>query len=216
MKKNNGGASAVIVAIIVIVLLCGTAVLGIATVRDMRIADGDKMLNAGDYEGAAAMYGAAYKICLKADERILKGLASSALGMNDYDTAKKYYTELAELRPGSIEAHYVLAQIYIAQKDYGSAEREIEDLRKIGAPETQRLASELEAASKKAVLKGAVGDLIKEYLPRLPEIPGLTDDKPIEVPGIDGGPAGDPSDQTSADGSETGGAITEAEPEPVL
>ena len=152
MRRNTGGAFGAVIAVIVVVLICGTAFFGVSAVRNMKISDAEKLLASENYEEASSKFAEAEKLCfLKPDERVLRGLAKAALGMNDYESAKKWYTELASLNANDTESHFVLAQIALRQQDYGEAKRQTACLRAMGTPEGDRLASRIESESRKAV-----------------------------------------------------------------
>lgn len=184
MKKHMGGFMAGLVSIIVILLICGAAVLFVATLRDRNIKKGESFLRSGDYAAAIEVFKLADKYSLRSDVRVIKGLAASSLGLEDYESALRYYQKLTGLEPDNVEAHFTVGQLYIRAKDYSGAEREARKLRDIGSEEAISAAEELTSQMHSGMVKGFFRDLFKKFVPNFPKIPGITEDKPIE-PDVD-------------------------------
>ena len=133
MSKQRGGFFSGLVVMLVIILLLATALLAVAAVRERNITKAESLLRSGDHYGASALFIKAEKFSLRPDSRVIKGIAESSLGMEDYDTAAQYYKKLVRLEPDNVEARYRLGLLYIRAKDYGAAEKEVEALREIGS-----------------------------------------------------------------------------------
>lgn len=174
MKRHIGGFMTIFVATTAIILLCGTALLGVAALRERDIAKGEAFANEGKYAEAAEFFKKADKLSLRPDGRIVKGLAEAALGLEDYDSATKYYKTLTDIEPDNVEAHFILGRIYIRNKDFGAAEKEISSLRAIGTEDAVSCANELASQMQSGMVKGLFRDLFKKIAPNFPKIPGLT------------------------------------------
>ena len=179
MKKQIGGFFSGLIAILVVILLVGTGFLAVETFRERNITKAESLLRSGDYPGAITLFAKADKLSLRPDVRVIRGLAESSLGMEDYESAILYFEKLVKIEPDNVDARYKLGLLYIRAKDYGAAEKEVEALRSIG---TERAISGADALSENLAtgkIKGFFRDLLKKIAPGLPVIPGITDDGPI-------------------------------------
>jgi len=186
MKKQRGGFFSGFVVILVVILLVGTGFLAVETFRERNITKAESLLRSGDYQGATTLFAKAEKLSLRPDARVIRGLAESSLGVEDYESAILYFEKLVKIEPDNVDARYKLGLLYTRVKDYGAAEKEIEALRSIG---TERAISGADALSENLAsgkVKGLIRDLLKKIAPGLPVIPGITDDGSIrpdsEVP----------------------------------
>ena len=186
MKKQIGGFFSGLVAILVVILLVGTGFLAVETFRERNITKAESLLRSGDYNGAITLFAKADKLSLRPDARVIRGLAESSLGIEDYESAVRYFEKLVKIETDNVEARYKLGLLYIRAKDYGAAEKEVKALRSIG---TERAISGADALSENLVtgkVKGFFRDLLKKIAPGLPVIPGITEDGSIrpdaEVP----------------------------------
>ena len=184
MKRRNGSFMTALVSIIAILLICGTAFLYVATMRDRNIVKGESLLSAGDYAAALEVFKKADKYSLRPDIRVVKGLAACSLGLEDYEAAAHHYATLIGLEPNNVEAHFTLGQLYIRTKNYGAAEKQIRILRDIGTEEAVKAADGLTSQKQSGLVKGFFRDLFKKIAPDFPGIPGLTEDAPLE-PNVD-------------------------------
>lgn len=193
MNKQRGGFFSGLVVMLVIILLSATALLAVATVRERNIAKAESLLRSGDYFGASELFMKAEKFCLRPESRIIKGIADSTLGMEDYETATLYYEKLVKLEPDNVEARYKLGLLYIRAKNYGAAGKEVEALREIGSESAIHGAEALAENLSSGKVKGFFRDLLEKVVPGLPEIPGITQDDPIrpedsapeDIPAVD-------------------------------
>lgn len=211
MKRQRGGFFSGLVVVMVIVLLAATGLLAVATLRERNIAKAESLLRSGDYHESANLFRKAEKYSLRPDSRVLRGLAESSLGMEDYESAVMYLEKLVKLEPDNVEARYKLGLLYIRDKDYGAAEKEVEALRSIG---TEKALSGAEALSENLAsgkVKGFFRDLLKKVAPGLPDIPGITDDVPIRPDAGDRDDEDrDPTQEASEDNKPlSGDAVTE-------
>ncbi len=211
MKRQRGGFFSGLVVVMVIVLLAATGLLAVATLRERNIAKAESLLRSGDYHESADLFRKAEKYSLRPDSRVLRGLAESSLGMEDYESAVMYLEKLVKLEPDNVEARYKLGLLYIRDKDYGAAEKEVEALRSIG---TEKALSGAEALSENLAsgkVKGFFRDLLKKVAPGLPDIPGITDDVPIRPDAGDRDDEDrDPTQEASEDNEPlSGDAVTE-------
>ena len=179
MDRRRGSFFPSLVAMLVIILLSATALLAIAAIRERNITKAESLLRSGDYYGASELFVKAEKFSLRPESRVVKGIAESSLGMEDYDAAAKYYEKLVKLEPDNVEARYKLGLLYIRAKDYGAAEKEVEALREIGSESAIEGADALAENISSGKVKGFFRDLLKKVAPGLPEIPGITQDGPI-------------------------------------
>ncbi len=179
MKRRRGGFFSGLVVVMVIVLLAATALLAVATLRERNIVKAESLLRSGDYHESADLFRKAEKYSLRPDSRVLRGLAESSLGMEDYESAVQYLEKLVKLEPDNVEARYKLGLLYIRNKDYGAAEKEVEALRAIGTEKALSGAASLSENLASGKVKGFFRDLLKKVAPGLPDIPGITDDGPI-------------------------------------
>lgn len=180
MNRQRGGFFPGIVVMLVIILLSATALLAVATLRERNILKAESLLRSGDFYGAADLFRKAEKFSLRPESRVLKGLAEANLGMEDYETAARYYKKLVKLEPDNVDARYKLGLLYIRAKDYGAAEKEMEALRAIGTESAIQSADALTENLSSGKVKGFFRDLLKKVAPGLPEIPGITQDEPIK------------------------------------
>ena len=179
MKKQRGGFLSGFVVIVVVILLIVTGFLAVETLRERNIAKAESLLRSADYHGAITLFVKADKLSLRPDARVIRGLAESSLGIEDYESAILYFEKLVKIEPDNVDARYKLGLLYIRGKDYGAAEKEIEALRSIG---TERAISGADALSENMAsgkMKGFLRDLLKKIAPGLPIIPGITDDGSI-------------------------------------
>jgi len=179
MSKQRGGFFSGLVVMLVIILLLATALLAVAAVRERNITKAESLLRSGDHYGASALFIKAEKFSLRPDSRVIKGIAESSLGMEDYDTAAQYYKKLVRLEPDNVEARYRLGLLYIRAKDYGAAEKEVEALREIGSESAIEGAEALAENLSSGKVKGFFRDLLRKIAPSLPDIPGITEDGPL-------------------------------------
>lgn len=179
MKSQRGGFFSGFVVMLVIVLLCATALLTVATIREKSIVKAGSLLRSGDYHGAAELFKKAEKLSLRPESRTISGLAEANLGMEEYEAATHYYEKLIKLEPDNVEARYKLGFLYIRAKNYGAAEKEMEALRAIGTERAMESAEALTENLSSGKVKGFFRDLLKKVAPGLPEIPGITEDEPI-------------------------------------
>ena len=213
MDKRRGSFFPGLVAMLVIILLSATALLAIAAIRERNITKAESLLRSGDYYGASELFIKAEKFSLRPESRVVKGIAESSLGMEDYDAAAKYYEKLVKLEPDNVEARYKLGLLYIRAKDYGAAEKEVEALREIGSESAIEGADALAENISSGKVKGFFRDLLKKVAPGLPEIPGITQDGPIrpddgtedEAPSEEG----PPTEDTAESSPGSGNAVTE-------
>jgi len=180
LKKHTGGFMTSLISIIAILLICGSSVLFIATLRDRNIKKGEAFLRSGDYAAAMEVFKQADKFSLRSEARVVKGLAAASLGLEDYESALKYYQKLTGLEPDNIEAHFAIGQLYIRAKDYGGAEREVSKLRSIGSKEAVSAAEKLTSHMHSGMVKGFFRDIFNKIAPSFPKVPGLTEDEPIK------------------------------------
>ncbi|MDD4159851.1 MAG: tetratricopeptide repeat protein [Synergistaceae bacterium] len=181
MNRQRGGFFSGLVIVLVIILLSATAFLALATMREKNIVKPEALLRSGDYYGAAQIFRKAEKFSLRPGSRVVKGLAESSLGMEDYETAAKYYEKLVKLEPDNVEARYKLGLLYIRAKNYGAAEKEVQALRAIGTENALSGAETLAENLSSGKIKGFFRDLLKKVAPGLPDIPGITQDDPIKT-----------------------------------
>ncbi|PKL04142.1 MAG: hypothetical protein CVV54_07475 [Synergistetes bacterium HGW-Synergistetes-1] len=179
MNRQRGGFFSGIVVMLVIILLSATALLAVATLRERNILKAESLLRSGDFYGSAELFRKAEKFSLRPESRVLKGLAEANLGMEDYETAAQYYEKLVILEPDNVDARYKLGLLYIRAKDYGAAEKEVEELRAIGTESAIQSADALTENLSSGKVKGFFRDLLKKIAPGLPQIPGITQDEPI-------------------------------------
>ena len=209
MDRQRGSFFPGLVVMLVIILLSATALLAIAAIRERNITKAGSLLRSGDYYGASELFIKAEKFSLRPDSRVVKGIAESSLGMEDYETAAKYYEKLVKLEPDNVEARYKLGLLYIRVKDYGAAEKEVEALREIGSESAIEGADALAENISTGKVKGFFRDLLKKVAPGLPEIPGITQDEPIrpddrtedESPSEEGPPTEDTTESSSGSGN---------------
>ena len=180
MNRQRGGFFSGIVVMLVILLLSATALLAVATIRERNIVKAESLLRSGDFYGAAELFGKADKYSLRPESRVIRGLAEANLGMEDYEAATQYYEKLVTLESDNVDARYKLGLLYIRAKDYGAAEKEVEALRGIGTENATQRADALTENLSSGKVKGFFRDLLKKVAPGLPEIPGITEDGPIE------------------------------------
>lgn len=180
MNRQRGGFFSGIVVMLVIILLSATALLAVATLRERNIVKAESLLRSGDYYGAAELFRKAEKFSLRPESRVMKGLAEANLGMEDYEIATQYYEKLVKLEPDNVDTRYKLGLLYIRAKDYGAAEKEVEALRSIGTESAIQGAEALSENLTSGKVKGFFRDLLKKVAPGLPEIPGITQDEPID------------------------------------
>ena len=200
MDRRRGSFFPGLVAMLVIILLSATALLAIAAIRERNITKAESLLRSGDYYGASELFMKAEKFSLRPDSRVVKGIAESSLGMEDYDAAAKYYEKLVKLEPDNVEARYKLGLLYIRAKDYGAAEKEVEALREIGSESAIEGADALAENISSGKVKGFFRDLLKKVAPGLPEIPGITQDAPIR-PDNGTGEEGSPGEESPSEGT---------------
>lgn len=200
MDKRRGSFFPGLVAMLVIILLSATALLAIAAIRERNITKAESLLRSGDYYGASELFIKAEKFSLRPESRVVKGIAESSLGMEDYDAAAKYYEKLVKLEPDNVEARYKLGLLYIRAKDYGAAEKEVEALREIGSESAIEGADALAENISSGKVKGFFRDLLKKVAPGLPEIPGITQDAPIR-PDNGTGEEGSPGEESPSEGT---------------
>ena len=179
MKKQRGGFLSGFVVILVIILLVGTGFLAVETIRDRNITKAVSLLRSEDYSQAAEFFVKAQKFSLRDDARVIRGLAECSLGMEDYDSAVRYYEKLVKIEPDNVDARYKLGLLYIRAKDYGAAEKEIDALRSIGTNRAILGADSLSENLTSGKMKGFLRDLLKKVAPGLPVIPGITEDGSI-------------------------------------
>ena len=200
MDRRRGSFFPGLVAMLVIILLSATALLAIAAIRERNITKAESLLRSGDYYGASELFIKAEKFSLRPESRVVKGIAESSLGMEDYDAAAKYYEKLVKLEPDNVEARYKLGLLYIRAKDYGAAEKEVEVLREIGSESAIEGADALAENISSGKVKGFFRDLLKKVAPGLPEIPGITQDGPIR-PDDGTGEEGSPGEESPSEGT---------------
>lgn len=200
MDRRRGSFFPGLVAMLVIILLSATALLAIAAIRERNITKAESLLRSGDYYGASELFVKAEKFSLRPESRVVKGIAESSLGMEDYDAAAKYYEKLVKLEPDNVEARYKLGLLYIRAKDYGAAEKEVEALREIGSESAIEGADALAENISSGKVKGFFRDLLKKVAPGLPEIPGITQDAPIR-PDNGTGEEGSPGEESPSEGT---------------
>ena len=200
MDRQRGSFFPGLVVMLVIILLSATALLAIAAIRERNITKAGSLLRSGDYYGASELFIKAEKFSLRPDSRVVKGIAESSLGMEDYETAAKYYEKLVKLEPDNVEARYKLGLLYIRVKDYGAAEKEVEALREIGSESAIEGADALAENISTGKVKGFFRDLLKKVAPGLPEIPGITQDAPIR-PDNGTGEEGSPGEESPSEGT---------------
>ena len=200
MDRRRGSFFPGLVAMLVIILLSATALLAIAAIRERNITKAESLLRSGDYYGASELFVKAEKFSLRPESRVVKGIAESSLGMEDYDAAAKYYEKLVKLEPDNVEARYKLGLLYIRAKDYGAAEKEVEALREIGGESAIEGADALAENISSGKVKGFFRDLLKKVAPGLPEIPGITQDGPIR-PDDGTGEEGPPKQESPSEGT---------------
>lgn len=179
MSRQRGGLFSGFVVMLVIILLFATALLAVAAMRERNITKAESLLRSGDHYGASELFMKAEKFSLRPESRVVKGIAESSLGMEDYETAALYYEKLVKLEPDNVEARYKLGLLYIRAKDYGAAEKEVEALREIGSESAIQGAEALAENLSSGKVKGFFRDLLKKIAPGLPEIPGITEDGSI-------------------------------------
>ena len=200
MDRQRGSFFPGLVVMLVIILLSATALLAIAAIRERNITKAESLLRSGDYYGASELFIKAEKFSLRPESRVVKGIAESSLGMEDYDAAAKYYEKLVKLEPDNVEARYKLGLLYIRAKDYGAAEKEVEALREIGSESAIEGADALAENISSGKVKGFFRDLLKKVAPGLPEIPGITQDAPIR-PDNGTGEEGSPGEESPSEGT---------------
>lgn len=206
MMRHNGGFFSGLVAVLVVTLLGATALLAVAAMRERNIVKAESFLRSGSYHEAAALFSKSDRYSLRPDARVIKGLAESSLGMEDYESAISYYEKLVKVEPNNVEARYKLGLLHIRAKDYGSARKQIEALQLIGTENALSGAEALSESLTSGRVKGFFRDFLKKVAPGLPEIPGITEDEPIrpDEPEKDPGTLDEdePGDKASSDDAD--------------
>lgn len=174
------------VTVIVIALLCGTGWLVAQTMKNRSISAGQAMLAAGDYKGALEAFTKADKLAMRPSMEAVAGKAECYLKLGDYENARGSYETLVKLEPTSAKFRYTLGLLCIRAMDYEAAEKEIKGLRALGTDEGASYADALTDKMQSGRVKGFFRDMFKKIVPKLPSIPGLTEDEPI-APGGESG-----------------------------
>ena len=117
---------------LVIILLLATAILAVAAVRERNITKAESLLRSGDHYGASALFIKAEKFSLRPDSRVIKGIAESSLGMEDYDTAAQYYKSLSGWSWTMLRQDTGCTSLHQG-KGLRTAEKEVDTLREIGS-----------------------------------------------------------------------------------
>lgn len=169
----------VLIVLLAIVLLCATAFFVMGTIRERSTAEGEAQLASKNYADAFEAFKKADKFSLRPDRRVINGLARSSIGLEDYDSARKYYELSVKLDPNDAESRHTLGLLCIRAKDYEAADKEISALRAINTQESLRYADNLEKEKQTGMVKGFFLDLFKKIAPGVPNIPGLTEEKPV-------------------------------------
>jgi tetratricopeptide (TPR) repeat protein len=178
MKSHAGKLMTWIVVAVSSALLVCAAYFAMGAVRERSILEGEALLASENHKDAYDAFKKADKFSLRPDIRIVKGMAASCLGLEDYDAARKYYERAVKLAPNDAESHHRLGLLCLRAKDYGAADKEIEALRALNTEESMRYADSLAKKRQAGAVKGFFMDILKKIAPNLSEIPGLND-KPV-------------------------------------
>jgi len=178
VKSHAGKLMTWITVAVSSALLVCAVYFAMGAVRERSLMGGEALLASGNYKEAYEAFKKADKFSLRPDIRIIKGLAASSLGLEDYDAARKYYKRVVKLAPNDAESHYRLGLLCLRAKDYGAADKEIEALRALNTEESARYADSLAKKRQAGAVKGFFMDILKKIAPNLTEIPGLND-KPV-------------------------------------
>lgn len=166
MKKNRGGTTTILVALIAIAAMAGTALLVVETLKRRSIEKGLTAFAEGDFPAAAEHLERAAKYSLRPDAPTLLNLARAQYALGEAEKAKASLREAEDADPADAEAKYELGKIFIEEKNYGAAKKEIEALEALGTDEAKEYAQDLKEAAQSGAVKGVIDDFLRKILPR--------------------------------------------------
>ncbi|MBQ9882334.1 MAG: tetratricopeptide repeat protein [Synergistes sp.] len=171
MKKHKGGFAALLVAIIALAALAGTALLSVEAFKKHSLEKGLAALAAGDLRTAVEKFEKAAKFSFRPNAFILLNLAKAQYALGDVNKATENLQKAESADPADADIRYELGRIYIREKNYGDAKKEISALEALHTDKADRYAQELREAAQTGTVKDAVGDFLKKILPE--GIPGI-------------------------------------------
>lgn len=171
MKRHKGSFTAVFVGILSIVLVCATAYLFCATIRNKNLSKAQSLLVSQDYEGAMVYFLKADKFSIRPNSEIKRGLAESFIGTGNREGACEQYEKLVELDPSNINDRYLLGMLYIETKDYKKAEVQISALRSMQKEEATSRADELTSHIQTKKLSDFLKDFVDKIIPNIKKLP---------------------------------------------
>ncbi|MBR4400861.1 MAG: tetratricopeptide repeat protein [Synergistes sp.] len=181
MKKHTGGFMALLVAIIAIAAILGSGLLSVEALKKHSIEKGLAALATGDLRTAVEKFEKAAKYSFRPNAFILLNLAKAQAALGDTEKAIENLQKAESAAPSDPDIKYELGKIYINEKNYGAAKKEISGLEALQTDKADRYAQELKEAVQTGTVKDAVGDFLKKILPE--GIPGILKNV---LPGGDG------------------------------
>ncbi|MDO4988345.1 MAG: tetratricopeptide repeat protein [Synergistes sp.] len=171
MTARRGGFAAWIVGFICVIGICASAFFAVGFLKNRSADAGFAALKAEDYETAAENFKRAARFALRPDAEILIALAKAQEGCGDTKGAKESYARATQADNNDPEPHYALGKIYISEKNFGEAEKEIKALEDIGTDSAKRYADELRTEKTTGAVTGAIDNIFKNVIPKsLPDL----------------------------------------------
>lgn len=171
MKKHQGGFGTILVILIAIAALAGSGLLSVEALKKHSIEKGLAALASGDLRTAVEKFEKAAKYSFRPNAFVLLNLAKAQNALGDTEKAKENLQKAESAAPSDPEIKYELGRIFISEKNYGAAKKEISDLEALHTDKADRYAQELREAAQTGTVKDAVGDFLKKILPE--GIPGI-------------------------------------------
>lgn len=171
MKKKQGSITAALVAVLVLVLLAASAYLGVSALAARKTAQGESLLQNGEYSSALDMFRDAEKygkFTIRKNPRVTEGIAESYFGLEDYVSALEYYIQVVKTDPSNAKAVYRLGLIYANDRDYEKTEEQLNALLEMKTYEANEYAGILSETLRENAIKGVFKDIYDRLAPKIP------------------------------------------------